>query len=140
MRSQIPAFRLPEAVLDEEVDRILDMGVHCHFGQAIDSMKALVEQDLDAYFVGTGAPRGRDLELLGREQVDEYIHIGIDWLSSVAFGHISEIKGKVIVMGGGNTAMDCCRTSLRLGAESVKVVVRSAFEVMKASELSLIHI
>ncbi|MAA49455.1 MAG: glutamate synthase, partial [Gammaproteobacteria bacterium] len=95
MRSQIPAFRLPEAVLDEEVDRILDMGVHCHFGQAIDSMKALMEQDFDAYFVGTGAPRGRDLELLGREQVDEYIHIGIDWLSSVAFGHISEIKGKV---------------------------------------------
>ena len=134
MRSQIPAFRLPEAVLDEEVDRILDMGVHCHFGQAIDSMKALMEQDFDAYFVGTGAPRGRDLELLGREQVDEYIHIGIDWLSSVAFGHISEIKGKVIVMGGGNTAMDCCRTSLRLGAESVKVVVRSAFEVMKASD------
>ena len=134
MRSQIPAFRLPEAVLDEEVDRILGMGVHCHFGQAIDSMKLLMEQDFDAYFVGTGAPRGRDLELLGRAQVDEYIHIGIDWLSGVAFGHISEIKGNVIVMGGGNTAMDCCRTSLRLGAESVKVVVRSAFEVMKASD------
>ena len=77
---------------------------------------------------------GRDLELTGREDVNDYIHIGIDWLSSVAFGHITEIKGKVIVMGGGNTAMDCCRTSLRLGAESVKVVVRSAFEVMKASE------
>ena len=134
MRSQIPAFRLPEEVLDEEVDRILNMGVHCHFGQAIDSMKELMEQNFDAYFIGTGAPRGRDLELTGREDVNDYIHIGIDWLSSVAFGHITEIKGKVIVMGGGNTAMDCCRTSLRLGAESVKVVVRSAFEVMKASE------
>ena len=121
-------------MLDEEVERILDMGVVCHFGQEIGSMKALMEQDFDAYFVGTGAPRGRDLELLGRQAVDDYIHIGIDWLSSVAFGHITEITGKVIVMGGGNTAMDCCRTSLRLGAESVKVVVRSAFEVMKASE------
>ncbi|MEC8481893.1 MAG: FAD-dependent oxidoreductase, partial [Pseudomonadota bacterium] len=134
MRSQIPAFRLPEEVLDEEVERILDMGVVCHFGEEITSMKKLMEQDFDAYFVGTGAPRGRDLELLGRAEVDDYIHIGIDWLSSVAFGHTTEIKGKVIVMGGGNTAMDCCRTSLRLGAESVSVVVRSAFEVMKASE------
>ena len=134
MRSQIPAFRLPEEVLDEEVDRILDMGVHCHFGQEITSMKAMMDMNFDAYFVGTGAPRGRDLELKGREEVDKHIHIGIDWLSSVAFGHITEMKGKVIVMGGGNTAMDCCRTSLRLGAESVSVVVRSAFEVMKASE------
>ena len=134
MRSQIPAFRLPEEVLDEEVDRILDMGVHCHFGQEITSMKAMMDMNFDAYFVGTGAPRGRDLELKGREDVDKHIHIGIDWLSSVAFGHITEMKGKVIVMGGGNTAMDCCRTSLRLGAESVSVVVRSAFEVMKASE------
>jgi NADPH-dependent glutamate synthase beta subunit-like oxidoreductase len=116
MRSQIPAFRLPEEVLDEEVERILDMGVICHFGEEISSMKKLMEQNFDAYFVGTGAPRGRDLELQGRQEVDDYIHIGIDWLSSVAFGHTSEIKGKVIVMGGGNTAMDCCRTSLRLGA------------------------
>ena len=134
MRSQIPAFRLPEEVLDEEVDRILDMGVHCHFGQEITSMKAMMDMNFDAYFVGTGAPRGRDLELKGREAVNKHIHIGIDWLSSVAFGHITEMKGKVIVMGGGNTAMDCCRTSLRMGAESVSVVVRSAFEVMKASE------
>ena len=134
MRSQIPAFRLPEEVLDEEVDRILDMGVHRHFGQEITSMKAMMDMNFDAYFVGTGAPRGRDLELKGREAVNKHIHIGIDWLSSVAFGHITEMKGKVIVMGGGNTAMDCCRTSLRMGAESVSVVVRSAFEVMKASE------
>ena len=134
MRSQIPSFRLPEEVLNEEVDRILDMGVICHFGQEITSMKALLDQNFDAYFVGTGAPRGRDLELPGRAEVDEHIHIGIDWLSSVAFGHTESIEGKVIVMGGGNTAMDCCRTSLRLGAESVTVVVRSAFEVMKASE------
>ena len=134
MRSQIPAFRLPEEVLDEEVDRILDMGVHCHFGQEITSMKAMMDMNFDAYFVCTGAPRGRDLELKGREAVNKHIHIGIDWLSSVAFGHITEMKGKVIVMGGGNTAMDCCRTSLRMGAESVSVVVRSAFEVMKASE------
>ena len=134
MRSQIPAFRLPEEVLDEEVDRILDMGVNTHFGQDITSMKSLLDENYDAYFGGTGAPKGRDLDLIGRAEVDNHIHIGIDWLSSVAFGHTTSIKGKVIVMGGGNTAMDCCRTSLRLGAESVTVVVRSAFEVMKASE------
>jgi len=134
MRSQIPAFRLPVEVLDEEVDRVLDMGVVCHFGVEINSMKDLLDQGFDAYFVGTGAPRGRDLDLPGRAEVDKHIHIGIDWLSSVAFGHTDKIEGKVIVMGGGNTAMDCCRTSLRLGAESVSVVVRSAFEVMKASE------
>ena len=123
MRSQIPAFRLPVEVLEEEVDRILDMGVICHFGTEITSMRDLLDQNFDAYFVGTGAPRGRDLELPGREEVDDYIHIGIDWLSSVAFGHVTNIQGKVIVMGGGNTAMACCRTSRRLGAESVKVVV-----------------
>jgi len=134
MRSQIPSFRLPEEVLDEEVDRILDMGVITHFGADITSMKSMLDQEFDAYFVGTGAPKGRDLDLIGRQEVDEHIHIGIDWLSSVAFEHTSSIDGKVIVMGGGNTAMDCCRTSLRLGAESVTVVVRSAFEVMKASE------
>ena len=134
MRSQIPAFRLPEEVLDEEVDRIIDMGVVTHFGEDITSMKSMLHQKFDAYFVGTGAPKGRDLDLIGRSEVDNHIHIGIDWLSSVAFGHTTSIEGKVIVMGGGNTAMDCCRTSLRLGAESVSVVVRSAFEVMKASE------
>ncbi|MFM8355141.1 MAG: FAD-dependent oxidoreductase [Gammaproteobacteria bacterium] len=134
MRSQIPAFRLPESVLDEEVDLILDMGVQRHFGRDITSMKALLDEGFDAYFIGTGAPKGRDLELPGRSAVDAHVSIGINWLSSVAFGHTSSISGKVIVMGGGNTAMDCCRTAKRLGAESVSVVVRSAFEVMKASE------
>ena len=134
MRSQIPAFRLPADVLEEEVDLILNMGVRAHFNYEITSMKAMLEKNYDAYFVGTGAPRGRDLHLPGRQEVDEHVSIGIDWLSSVAFGHTTSISGKVIVMGGGNTAMDCCRTSRRLGAETVTVVVRSAFEVMKASE------
>ena len=135
MRTQIPAFRLPAEVLEEEVDLILDMGVQCHFGQEISSMKAMLDEGFDAYFVGTGAPRGRDLpDLPGREIADPFIHIGIDWLASVAFGHTTAIDGKVIVMGGGNTAMDCCRTSKRLGAEEVSVVVRSAFHVMKASD------
>ncbi len=134
MRSQIPAFRLPADVLEEEVDLILNMGVNAHFGYEITSMKQMLDMDYDAYFVGTGAPRGRDLDLPGRAEVDEHISIGIDWLGSVAFGHTHAISGKVIVMGGGNTAMDCCRTSKRLGADSVTVVVRSAFEVMKASE------
>ena len=134
MRSQIPAFRLPADVLEEEVDLILDMGVNTHFNHEITSMKAMLDMNYDAYFVGTGAPRGRDLDLPGRREVDAHISIGIDWLGSVAFGHTHSISGKVIVMGGGNTAMDCCRTSKRLGAESVTVVVRSAFEVMKASD------
>ncbi len=134
MRSQIPAFRLPESVLDEEVDLILNMGVRTHFGYDITSMRSMLEQNFDAYFVGTGAPLGRNLDLPGREDCDDHISIGINWLSSVAFGHIDSISGKVIVLGGGNTAMDCCRTAKRLGAESVSVVVRSAFEVMKASE------
>ncbi len=135
MRTQIPAFRLPIEVLEEEVNRILDMGVVTHFNHEITSMKAfLEEEDFDAVFVGTGAPRGRDLELPGRQEADAHISIGIDWLASVAFGHTDRIEGKVIVMGGGNTAMDCCRTAKRLGAETVTVVVRSAFEVMKASE------
>ena len=134
MRSQIPAFRLPADVLEEEVDLIVDMGVNAHYGHEITSMADMLDMDYDAYFVGTGAPRGRDLNLPGRAEVDAHISIGIDWLGSVAFGHTHSISGKVIVMGGGNTAMDCCRTSKRLGAESVTVVVRSAFEVMKASE------
>ncbi len=134
MRSQIPSFRLPAEVLDEEVDLILNMGVHAHFGHEITSMQEMLDMGFDAYFVGTGAPKGRGLELIGHEAVADHVSIGIDWLSSVAFGHTTKIEGKVIVLGGGNTAMDCCRTSIRLGAESVKVVVRSAFEVMKASE------
>jgi NADPH-dependent glutamate synthase beta subunit-like oxidoreductase len=134
MRTQIPSFRLPIEVLEEEVDLILDMGVNVHFNHEITSMKSMLDMDFDAYFVGTGAPRGRDLDLPGREAVADHISIGIDWLSSVAFGHTTKIEGKVIVMGGGNTAMDCCRTAKRLGAETVSVVVRSAFEVMKASD------
>ena len=139
MRTQIPAFRLPADVLEEEVNLILDMGVHCHFGEDVTSMRAILDGDckggpFDAVFVGTGAPRGRDLELPGREEADPVIHLGIDWLASVAFGHTESIEGRVVVLGGGNTAMDCCRTARRMGADEVKVVVRSAFEVMKASE------
>ncbi|MBM3570769.1 MAG: 4Fe-4S dicluster domain-containing protein [Alphaproteobacteria bacterium] len=133
MRTQIPKFRLPEAVLDEEVGYILDLGLQTRFGQRIDSMKALLGQGFDAIFVGSGAPRGRDLEIPGRQEAAANIHIGIDWLSSVSFGHITKIGKRVIVLGGGNTAMDCCRTSRRLGGTDVTVVVRSGFEEMKAS-------
>ena len=133
MRSQIPAFRLPIEVLDYEVDLILEMGVEAHFGTEITSMKAMLDQDFDAIFVGTGAPRGRELDIPGRQEADANIHIGIDWLSSVAFEHVSEIGKRVVVLGGGNTAMDCCRTAMRLGGEKVDVVVRSGFDEMKAS-------
>ncbi|HVA98024.1 MAG TPA: FAD-dependent oxidoreductase [Bacteroidia bacterium] len=134
MRSQIPAFRLPETVLDEEVNYILDLGIHTHFNNYVSSLKDILEKNYDAVFIGTGAPKGRDLpDLVGRNEGAENIHIGINWLSSVAFEHTKKIGKKVIVLGGGNTAMDCCRTARRLGGEEVKVVVRSPFKEMKAS-------
>ncbi|MGK2914365.1 MAG: FAD-dependent oxidoreductase, partial [Porticoccaceae bacterium] len=134
MRSQIPSFRLPEQVLNDEVGYILDMGVTSFFNTYIDSLKDLLGKGYDAVFVGSGAPRGRDLEQLpGRQAAQEFVHIGIDWLGSVAFGHVGKIGKRVIVLGGGNTAMDCCRTARRLGGEDVKVIVRSPFADMKAS-------
>ncbi len=133
IRSQIPRFRLPEEVIDEEVGYITGLGMDVRLGQSVDSLKDLLAETYDAVFIGTGAPRGRDLDLPGRTEAAANIHIGIDWLSSVSFGHIEKIGRRVIVLGGGNTAMDCCRTSRRLGGEDVKVVVRSGFEEMKAS-------
>ena len=133
MRTQIPRFRLPESVIDEETGYVLNLGVEFRPGQRIDSMKALLAQDFDAVFVGCGAPRGRNLDLPGRSEIKDNIHIGIDWLASVSFGHITHIGKRVIVLGGGNTAMDCCRSSRRLGGTDVKVIVRSGFEEMKAS-------
>ncbi len=134
MRSQIPSFRLPETVLDEEVNYILDLGIHTHFNHYVPSMKEMLTKDYDAIFVGTGAPKGRDLpDMIGRKEGAANIHIGINWLGSVAFEHTKKIGKNVIVLGGGNTAMDCCRTSRRLGGENVKVIVRSPFAEMKAS-------
>ena len=133
MRSQIPSFRLPESVLDEEVNFVLDLGIHTHFNSYVKSMKEIIDKDYDAIFVGTGAPKGRDLNLPGREEGAKNIHIGINWLSSVAFEHTKSIGKRVIVLGGGNTAMDCCRTARRLGGDDVKVLVRSPFAEMKAS-------
>ncbi len=133
MRSQIPSFRLPVEVLDEEVNYILDMGINATFNVEVESLKEILDKGYDAVFVGTGAPRGKLLELPGLEEAGDAVHIGIDWLSSVAFEHIHEIGKKVLVLGGGNTAMDCCRTSKRLGGEDVRVVVRSPFADMKAS-------
>jgi NADPH-dependent glutamate synthase beta subunit-like oxidoreductase len=133
IRSQIPRFRLPEEVIDQEVGYITQLGPEMRLGQNVDSLKALLSENFDAIFVGTGAPRGRDLDLPGRTEAAKNIHIGIDWLSNVSFGHIEKIGKRVIVLGGGNTAMDCCRTSRRMGGEDVKVIVRSGFEEMKAS-------
>ena len=133
MRTQIPKFRLPDSVIDEECGYILDLGIEFVGGKRVDSLKALLTEPWDAIFVGSGAPRGRDLDIPGRQEAAANIHIGIDWLSSVSFGHVSKIGKRVIVLGGGNTAMDCCRSSRRLGGEDVKVIVRSGFEEMKAS-------
>jgi formate dehydrogenase (NADP+) beta subunit len=133
MRTQIPKFRLPERVLDEECNYILDLEPELRLGERVSSLKALLAEDYDAIFVGCGAPRGRELDIPGRKEAATNIHIGIDWLASVSFGHTDRIGRRVIVLGGGNTAMDCCRTSRRLGGEDVRVVVRSGFEEMKAS-------
>jgi formate dehydrogenase beta subunit len=133
MRTQVPRFRLPESVIDEETGYILDLGVQFVGGRRIDSLKGLLSEGYDAVFIGCGAPRGRDLDLPGRAEAAANIHIGIDWLASVSFGHIQQIGKRVIVLGGGNTAMDCCRSARRLGGDDVKVIVRSGFEEMKAS-------
>ncbi len=137
MRSNIPSFRLPESVLDEEIQMILDMGVELKTNHPIESMTDLLEQDFDAVFVGTGAPRGKELNLPGRQEADASIHIGIDWLESVAFDHIDSIGENVLIIGVGNTAMDCCRTSLRLGAKNVKVMARKPRAFFKASDWEL---
>ncbi len=133
IRSQIPRFRLPESVIDEETGYVFRLGVEFKNSQRVESMKALMGQGYDAIFVGCGAPRGRDLELPGRTEAAANIHLGIDWLASVSFGHVTSVGKRVIVLGGGNTAMDCCRSAKRLGGEDVKVIVRSGFDEMKAS-------
>ncbi|MGE3907531.1 MAG: FAD-dependent oxidoreductase [Reyranellaceae bacterium] len=134
IRTQIPKFRLPESVIDEEVGYITGIGnIETRYGNRVDSLKSVLAEGYDAVFVGTGAPRGRDLDVPGRKEAAKNIHIGIDWLASVSFGHTDRIGKRVIVLGGGNTAMDCCRSSKRLGGEEVTVVVRSGFEEMKAS-------
>ncbi len=137
MRANIPAFRLPADVLDAEIEVIVDMGVDLRLGCRIDSLADLLQEGWDAVFVGSGAPRGKDLSLPGREECAPNIHIGIDWLASVAFDHIQKIGRKVLIIGVGNTAMDCCRTSLRLGASEVKVMARKPRDFFKASEWEL---
>jgi ferredoxin len=137
MRTNIPQFRLPPRVLDEEINYILDMGADIRFNHRIDSLKELLDEGgFDAVFVGTGAPRGKELELPGRHD-SENIYIGIDWLESVAFGHLESIGERVLIIGVGNTAMDCCRTSLRLGAKDVKVMARKPRGFFKASDWEL---
>jgi len=136
MRTNIPQFRLPPKVLDEEIDYILDIGVDLKLNHRIESMKDLLDEDFDAVFVGTGAPRGKNLKIPGRYDSDN-IHIGIDWLESVAFEHLKSIGKNVLIIGVGNTAMDCCRTSLRIGADNVKVMARKPREFFKASDWEL---
>ena len=136
MRFNIPAFRLPASVLDEEVDNILDMGVDIRYGTPVESMKALLGEGYDAVFVGSGAPKGKELDIPGRWDTDQ-IHIGIEWLGSVHFGHIEKIEPRVLIIGVGNTAMDCCRTSKRLGGTEVKVIARRSRPYFKASPWEL---
>jgi NADPH-dependent glutamate synthase beta subunit-like oxidoreductase/ferredoxin len=137
MRTNIPSFRLPGSVIDEEISAIVDMGVDLRLGHRIDSMKKLLDEGFDAIFVGSGAPKGKELSLPGRQEGAANIHIGISWLESIAFGHIDSVGKNVLIIGVGNTAMDCCRSSLRLGAKSVKVMARKPRQFFKASEWEL---
>ena len=137
MRTNVPSFRLPAAVLDEEIAMIVDMGVEVRYGTPVQSLKALLGQGFDAVFVGSGAPRGKDLDLPGRKEAAARIHIGIDWLESVAFDHIGTIGERVLIIGVGNTAMDCCRTARRLGGKDVKVMARRDRQHFKASPWEL---
>jgi NADPH-dependent glutamate synthase beta subunit-like oxidoreductase/ferredoxin len=136
MRTNIPSFRLPEKVLDDEVGTILDMGVEIRYNSPVSSLQGLLKDGYDAVFVGTGAPRGKELDLPGRKETDR-IHIGIDWLESVAFGHIDKIGERVLIIGVGNTAMDCCRSSRRLGGKDIKVMARRPRGFFKASPWEL---
>jgi formate dehydrogenase beta subunit len=136
MRSNIPAFRLPAAVLNEEIGYILDLGIELKLSSPVTSMRSLLASGFDAVFIGSGAPRGKDLELPGRRNTDR-IHVGIEWLGSIAFGHTQSIGERVLIIGVGNTAMDCCRSSLRLGAKDVKVMARKPRSYFKASEWEL---
>src|SRR6266852_2693516 len=136
MRTNIPSFRLPASVLDEEIDTILDMGVDIRYSSPINSMKALLAEGFDAIFVGSGAPRGKNLEIPGRHDTDR-IHLGIDWLESIAFNHLDSIGERVLIIGVGNTAMDCCRSSRRLGGKDIKVMARRPRKYFKASPWEL---
>ena len=136
IRSNIPKFRLPPEVIDEEFNIIVEQGANLYLNHPIESMKELLKESYDAFFIGTGAPKGRELDLPGRNDTDE-VHIGISWLESVAFEHIEKVGKKVLIIGGGNTAMDCCRTSLRLGADNVKVMYRGTRDRMKSSDWEL---
>lgn len=138
MRTNIPSFRLPVTVLEEEIDYVLRMGVEIHYDHRIDSLKALLDDGgFDAVFVGTGAPKGKELNIPGREEADENIHIGIEWLESIHFGHIDSVGERVLVIGVGNTAMDCCRSSKRLGGKDIKVMARKTRPHFKASPWEL---
>jgi formate dehydrogenase beta subunit len=137
MRVNIPSFRLPAEVLDEEVNAIIDMGVDVRFGTPIESMRALLGAGWDAIFVGSGAPKGKELELPGRHDDEAHVHIGIEWLASVHFGHIAAIGERVLIIGVGNTAMDCCRSALRLGGKDITVVARRSRQHFKASPWEL---
>lgn len=133
MRTSVPAFRLPQEVLDEEINTIINFGVEVKTNTTVSSLKALLAENYDAVFIGSGAPVGRDLKIPGRDAAGQSIYIGLDWLANVAFQHVDSIESNVLVIGGGNTAMDCCRTAKRIGGTNVKVVAPEAYEQMLAS-------
>ena len=137
MRTNIPSFRLPASVLDDEIGDIIAMGAQVRYGSRISDAGQLLDGTFDAVFIGSGAPRGKDLDIPGRRDVDAAhprIHIGIDWLESIAFGHTTSIGERVLIIGVGNTAMDCCRSARRLGGRDIRVMARRPRGFFKASQ------
>ncbi len=137
MRINIPSFRLPNSVLDEECGYIIDMGAHMRYGTKVSSLKAVLDEGYDAVFIGSGAPKGKELDIPGRWDAPSQVHIGIEWLANIHFGHLTSIGKRVVIIGVGNTAMDCCRTAKRVGATDVKVVARRGRKHFKASPWEL---
>ncbi len=133
MRTRIPRFRVPEGVIDEETGYVLDLGVELRSGTRVNSLKALLDEGWDSVFIGAGAPRGLDLELPGRAEASAHVHVGVEWLANIWFQHIRQVGKRVVVIGGGNTAMDCGRSARRLGGEHVSVIVREDDEDMTAA-------
>ncbi|MCC6930486.1 MAG: FAD-dependent oxidoreductase [Gemmatimonadaceae bacterium] len=137
MRINIPSFRLPNSVLDEECGYIIDMGAHMRYGTKVSSLKGVLDEGYDAVFIGSGAPKGKELDIPGRWDAPANVHIGIEWLANIHFQHLTSIGKRVVIIGVGNTAMDCCRTAKRVGATDVKVVARRGRKHFKASPWEL---
>ncbi|MFC2040877.1 NADH-quinone oxidoreductase subunit NuoF [Chloroflexota bacterium] len=132
MRVGIPAYRLPEEVLDREIEEIENVGVNIKTNSWVESADDLFEQGYNAVFISVGAHRGTSMRIEGENTPG--VVDGIDFLREVSLGNKVDVGDKVLVVGGGNVAIDASRTALRLGAKEVTIVYRRTRAEMPASE------